>query len=210
MGDLVLDWENPNTFPVTSFVAEMNGMTQGMLTRRFPDPLWQLRFVDRARGSLAPLGGRAKLTGTGASKYWKSPNIIVKLERVEVTAGTGAARTTQLVPVPAARLYGNQAIEFHQTTPAAAEVRVTALCLPSQPADMNSVVGFPHLYLWIDYAVAEMYKASQEEGPLSDDAELLGLYQYWKSVADERKFDILTSLGYELPPEEGKPKAKKR
>jgi hypothetical protein len=202
MGNLTIEWHEYGNYPVQQLIDEMDKLTQGMLTRRYPDELDHIRFLNHARQAMAPLGGRAVLrntVGQSSDKNWTSPNEIQMLERVEITAGTGAAKTTQVLPPTAARLFGRHKLEFYQTPPAGASIRITALCSPAEPLTAATVVSFPYPRAWVEYAIVQMYKQSQEQGPASDELELQSLFGFWKATADEGRDAALLTLGYGAP-----------
>jgi hypothetical protein len=203
MGNLTLEWHATTSYPVQQLIDEMDAITQGMLTRRFPQETDHIRFLNHARQAMAPLGGRAVLRGTGAEKTWTSPNDIQMLERVEITAGTGTTKTMQVVPPTAARLFGRHKLEFYQAPPAAAEIRLTALCSPIEPVTVATVVSFPYPRAWVEYAIVQMYKQVQEQGPASDELEITSLYAFWKQVADEGRDAALLTLGYGVEEQQG-------
>ena len=202
MGNLTLEWHDGTTYTGQVLIDTANQRTQGMMSRRFPVAGEALRFFEHSVLDMLPLGGRAVLRGDGSSPTWTSPNEIAMLERVEITAGSTTQKTTQVVPPTAARLFGRTKIEFYQNPPSGAKIRITALVLPKAPATVAEVVNFPYAGLWVDYAITEMYRQSQEQGPLSDEIELTSLYAFWKASADQQRDAILLTLGYTQQPQQ--------
>jgi hypothetical protein len=198
MGILTIEWHEYGNYPVQQLIDQMDKLTQGMLTRRYPDELDHIRFLNHARQAMAPLGGRAVLRNgaTSVDKSWISPNEIQMLERVEITATVNGRETTQVVPPTAARLFGRHKIEFYQPPPSNAKIRLTALCSPAEPLTAATVVSYPYPRAWVEYAIVEMYKQTQEQGPASDELELASMYTFWKIAADEGRDAALLTLGY--------------